>query len=130
MLRIVAIVCLLFSLTVVVRPQSRNRTWLDGRWEGTGYQLDTDTTWTMSLTARGRRFTIEYPSLNCQGTWRLISIDSRRARLRERITRGVEACADGGTVIVERLSGRQIAFRYSYAGARDVSASAILNRKK
>jgi hypothetical protein len=131
MLRTLAAVCLLFSLTVVALPQSRRGgAWLGGRWEGTGYQMDTDSTWTMVLTARGGKFLIEYPSLDCGGEWRLLSIDSRRARFRERITRNREACADRGSVVVERLSGRQVAYRYSHRGASDVSASAILNRKK
>ena len=132
MLRTLAAVCLFFSLTVAALPQSSSRrgAWLGGRWEGTGYQMDTDSTWTMVLTTRGGKFLIEYPSLDCGGEWRLLSINSRRARFRERITRNREACADRGLVVVERLSGRQVAYRYSHRGAADVSASAILNRKK
>jgi hypothetical protein len=126
----VAIVCLLLSLSVVVEAQSRSRTWLNGSWEGTGYQIDSGTTWTMSFRARGRRFSIEYPSLKCSGTWRLVSVNSRRAVFRERITVGMEQCVNQGVVTIERLNGRQIAYRFSYAGATDVSASAILNRKK
>ena len=131
MLRTVAALCLFFSLTVVALPQSGRRgAWLGGRWEGTGYQMDTDSTWTMVLTARGRKFLIEYPSLDCGGEWRLLSINSRRATFREHITRNREACADRGRVVVEKLSRRQVAYRYSHRGASDVSASAILNRKK
>ena len=130
MRRMVAIVCLLLSLSVVVEAQSRSRTWLNGSWEGTGYQIDSGTTWTMSFRARGRRFSIEYPSLKCSGTWRLVSVNSRRAVFRERITVGMEQCVNQGVVTIERLNGRQIAYRFSYAGATDVSASAILNRKK
>lgn len=130
MLKIVATVCLFFSLTFVVHPQSRNRTWLSGSWEGTGYQIDNDETWTMSFKAQGRRFLIEYPSLNCGGEWRLISINSRSARFREKITHGLEQCTNKGLVVIERLSYSQIAFRYSNPGTREVTASAILNRKK
>ena len=129
MRRIVAIVCLFFSLTAVTFPQSRNRAWLYGSWEGTGYQMDTATTWTMNFRAQGKRFSIEYPSLNCRGTWKLISGNSRRAIFRERITTGREACVDKGLVVIERLNGKQIAYRFSYAGTTQVSASAILNRK-
>lgn len=127
-------VCLLLSLSLNVYTQGSRSgggkgSWLKGTWEGTGYQIDTDETWTMRLKAEGRRFLIEYPSLNCGGQWRLVSIDSRRARFRERITFGLEDCVDGGTVVIERLNARQIAFRYSYRGSGEVSASAILNRK-
>jgi hypothetical protein len=126
----VATVCLLFSLTVVVCPQSKSRAWLNGSWEGTGYQMDTNTTWTMSFRARGKRYAIEYPSLNCSGVWRLISINSHRATFRERITVGRESCVDKGLVTIEKLNGRQIAYRFSHAGTSEVSASAILNRKR
>jgi hypothetical protein len=130
MRRLVAIICLFFSLTVAVCPQNRSRAWLNGSWEGTGYQMDTDSTWTMSFKAQGKRFWIEYPSLNCAGTWRLIRVNSRRAIFRERITSGREACVDQGMVTIERLNGRQLAYRFSHAGTTQVSASAILNRKK
>lgn len=130
MRRVVAIACLFFSLTVVVCPQDGSRAWLNGSWEGTGYQMDANTTWTMSFKARGKRYSIEYPSLNCGGTWRLISVNSRRAIFRERITVGRESCVDRGVVTIERLSGNQIAYRFSNAGTSQISASAILNRKK
>lgn len=130
MLRIVATVCLVCSMTLVVLPQSGDRSWLHGTWEGTGYQIDTESTWTMRLSARGNTYHIEYPSLNCGGEWRLLSINASRATFRERITRGREACVDRGSVVIERLSGRQIAFRFSLRGSNEVSSSAILNRKK
>lgn len=131
MLRIVAAVCLLFSMSVVALPQQgRGRAWLAGTWEGTGYQIDTESTWTMRLRAQGKRYWIEYPSLNCGGEWRLVSINAHRARFREQITRGLSECANRGNVVVERLSARQLAYRFSYRGAREVTASAILNRKQ
>jgi len=130
MRKIVALVCLFFSLTVVVCPQGKSRAWLDGSWEGTGYQMDTDTTWTMSFRAHDKSYSIEYPSLKCSGTWQLLRANSRRAIFRERITVGRESCVDQGVVTIVRLKGRQIAYRFSHAGSSQVSASAILNRKK
>jgi hypothetical protein len=126
----VAVVCLFFSLTVAVCPQGKSRAWLNGSWEGTGFQIDTNTTWTMNFRAQGKRYLIEYPSLNCSGTWRLVRVNSRRAIFRERITVGRESCVNQGVVTVERLNSRQLAYRFSYAGTDQVSASAILNRKK
>ena len=130
MRRIAATLCLFFSLTVVVCPQNGSRAWLNGTWEGKGYQFDTDTTWTVNFKARGKRYSIEYPSLNCRGTWRLISVNSQRAMFREHITVGRGECVDQGVVTIERLNGRQIAYRFSYANTDLVSASAILNRKR
>lgn len=130
MRRIVATVCLFFSLTIVVCPQSRNRAWLNGNWEGTGYQMDAGTTWTINFRARGKQFLIEYPSLKCSGTWKLVRVNARRATFRERITVGREACVDQGLVTIERLNSGQLAYRFSYAGTTRTSASAILNRKQ
>jgi hypothetical protein len=132
MFRLIAIFLVLFSIVSVVCPQSRNRStgWLNGTWEGKGYQIDTDETWTMKLRVNGKRSVIEYPSLNCGGTWRRLSIGPTRARLREKITFGLDECTNKGNVVIERLSSRQIAFRYYKPGTRDVSASAILNKKR
>src|SRR5215212_5788544 len=60
--------------------------WLRGEWSGTGYQSDTDTTWAMKLTAKGRSYSVEYPSLECSGSWRLLSLSRARAVFRETIT--------------------------------------------
>jgi hypothetical protein len=132
MLKIVITLVLLVSLTSVVSPQSKTgtRSWLNGTWEGKGYQTDNDETWTMKLTVRGRRYRIEYPTLKCGGRWIPLSIDRSRARFIEKIAFGLQDCVDKGNVVIERLSRRQIAYRFSNHGTREVTASAILNRKK
>lgn len=129
--KIVMVVCLLCSVNVSAYAQGgRGASWLRGTWEGTGYQIDTNETWTMRLKVQGGKYLIEYPSLNCGGEWRLLSINSRRARFREHIRFGLDACVNRGTVVIERLSARQLAYRFSQMGTREVSASAILNRQK
>ena len=132
MQRSLGTVLIILVTTSVVFGQSknRNRAWLNGTWEGTGYQIDTNSTWTMLLTVKGNRYRIEYPSLKCDGRWRPIRISSTTARFREILTSGVDACANNGTVVVQRLSPRQIAFRYTNQGEVDVTSSSILNRKK
>jgi hypothetical protein len=130
MRRLGAVLLALICMASVVRPQSGGGAWLQGKWEGTGHQIDTNTMWTMRLTVRGGRYEIEYPSLNCSGRWRRLSLNSRVAVFRERITTGRSECVDQGRVVIERLNGRQIAYRFSHRGSTDVAASAILNRKK
>ena len=129
MLRTALMVLLALSFTSPISAQNK-RSWLAGTWEGTGYQIDTNETWTMKLTVRGNRYTIEYPSLKCSGRWIRISADARRASFRERIIVGLEECVDRGYVVVERLNPRQIAYRFVNKGERDVTASAILSRKR
>ena len=132
MLKIVAIFVLLVCLTSVVSSQNKKESgrWLNGTWEGTGYQIDNNETWTMKLTVRGKVYKIEYPSLKCGGKWLPLSIDRSRARFIEKITFGLEDCADNGNVVIEKLNRRQIAYRYAKRGTRQVTASAILNRRK
>ncbi len=128
-LKAVAAVCLLFALTSVASAKGKARVWLNGTWEGTGYQIDDNSTWTMSLKVKGRRVLIEYPSLNCGGEWRRLSISSRRGRFRERLDHGIDVCSNEGTVVVERLNATQIIFLYYRKGERKVSSSAVLDRK-
>jgi hypothetical protein len=74
-----ATVLLTLLLSSAISAQPKSKTWIKGTWEGAGYQTDNQSTWTMRLTARGRRFSIDYPSLDCGGRWQLISIGSYRA---------------------------------------------------
>jgi hypothetical protein len=128
MLKTAATFVLLCCMTSAASSQSKNR-WLNGTWEGTGYQTDNNETWTMKLTVRNNRYKIEYPSLKCGGRWIPLSIDGRRAAFIEKITFGLADCVDNGNVVIERLSVRQIAYRFSNRGTRTVTASAILNKK-
>lgn len=131
MRRLAAILLAVICMSSIAHAQKGRRiAWLGGTWEGTGYQIDTNTTWTMRLTARGGKYLIEYPSLNCGGKWRRLSINSRVAAFRERIEVGRGECVDEGRVVIQRLNGRQIAYRFYQRGSSEVSASAILNRKK
>jgi hypothetical protein len=104
--------------------------WLRGEWAGTAYQTDTPGTWEMVLNFRRGGYTAEYPSLECAGRWRLLSLTRTRAVFRETITRGAERCAPRGRVVIERLNARQLGYLYSYQGSKDYVASAILNRRR
>jgi len=120
---------LLLLVFASVSAQTKSNSWLKGTWEGTGYQTDDQTTWAMRLTVRGRRFSIEYPSLTCGGHWQLVSINSYRARFKERLDHGQDKCANNGNVTIQKVSRRQVFFLYSNADTREVTASAVLNRK-
>jgi hypothetical protein len=104
--------------------------WLRGEWAGTGYQVDSGETWAMVLTFGRGSYAAEYPSLECAGRWRLLSVSRTRAVFRETVTRGAEKCAPRGRVVIERLNARQLGYRYSYEGSKEFVASAILNRRR
>ena len=129
MKRFVTVAALLLLSAAVAAGQSSGG-WLRGAWEGTGYQSDTDNTWAMRLTVTRGRYAVEYPSLECAGRWRLLSLSRTRAVFRETITRGAEKCSQGGRVVLQRLNSRQLGYWYSHTKPKQYVASAILNRRR
>jgi hypothetical protein len=130
MIRAFGVVIPLLLAAFAISAQTKSKTWIRGTWEGKGYQIDDQSTWTMRFTAGGGRFAIDYPSLNCGGRWKLITIDASRARFKEILNYGIDKCLNRGTVVVQRLNKRQAVYLYSDAGKREVSASAILKRTR
>ena len=134
MRKTLVVLTLLLLLAFTSAAQGKRRSWLRGSWEGTGYQSDDQSTWPMKLTIRrsksGRRtFSIDYPSLSCGGHWRLLSLSEAAANFREILDHGQDKCSDKGVVLVER-KGAQLIFLYSNQGSREITASAVLNRRK
>ena len=123
---------LLLLLASTASAQSKSQSWLRGSWEGTGYQTDDQSTWSMQVIFKrikgGRRVAlIEYPSLDCGGRWKLLSSAGSKARFRELLNHGQDKCSDKGVVTIEKI-GRQLIFLYSNQGSREITASAVLNR--
>lgn len=129
MKRCAAALVLMILWAAVASGQARGG-WLRGGWEGKGYQADSDSTWAMVLSFGRGAYAVEYPSLECAGRWRLLRVSRTRAVFRETITKGAERCAQGGTVVVERLGARQLGYRYAHRGSKEFTASAILNRRR
>ena len=127
--RILCLAVLVLGFAFTIEAQTKSRSWLRGTLEGTGYQIDDQSTWTMRVTAGRRKVLIDYPSLSCGGSWKLISIDATRARFKEKLDHGQDKCTDNGGVTVLRLSKKQVVFLYRIAGSRDVTASAVLTRE-
>lgn len=131
--RSVILIGLVLLVVTSAASQSSRRPWLRGVWEGTGYQNDDNSTWTMKVTVRrlkdGRRaFLIDYPSLHCGGRWELLSMNQSKATFREVLDHGQDKCSDKGRVTIQR-KGRQLIFLYANEGRREITASAVLNRK-
>lgn len=121
---------LLIGATIASSQTKSRPLRLNGTWEGTGYQIDDKSTWTMVLKARGRSFAIDYPSLSCGGRWRPISIGAARARFVEKLDRGQDKCANNGIMTIQRVNRNQVIFWWSYAGDTEVTASGVLTRKR
>jgi hypothetical protein len=62
-----SLVLLVACVAASAQSKSTAKSWIKGTWEGTGYQTDDKSTWAMVLKASGKRFAIEYPSLDCGG---------------------------------------------------------------
>jgi hypothetical protein len=128
LLRITSLAILVLAFTFTAAAQTKSQTWLRGTWEGTGYQIDDQSTWTMRVTAGRRKVLIEYPSLSCGGKWQLLSINASEARFKERLTRGVDQCTNNGTVTIRRLSNKQVVYLFSNPGTREISSSSVLTK--
>ncbi len=120
---------LLVNGAICAQTKARPTSWLNGTWEGIGYQMDDGSTWTILLKVSRGKYSIEYPSLQCGGQWHRLRLTNWVGQFRETISFGLEDCVNGGRVVIQRLNGRQAAYRFSYRGTNQVSASAILTRK-
>lgn len=110
-------------------PDDTVSNWLDGVWEGQGFQSNTKTTWDVKLTARDGTYTVEYPNIPCQGRWALIEKNSVEAKFVEVFTKDTDRCANNGNVYVGKINDSQISCKYTYPPSRDIIATAILNKK-
>ena len=102
--------------------------WLDGVWEGEGYQSDTKTTWDVRLTVQDGTYAIEYPNIPCQGRWNLIQSNTSGARFVEVINQG-DHCATNSHVMLQKVNDSEISCKYTYANNRAVIATAVLSKK-
>jgi hypothetical protein len=103
--------------------------WLDGVWEGEGYQSDTRTTWAVRLTVQDGMYAIEYPNIPCGGRWTLIDKNSRGASFTEVITRGADRCDNNSHVMIEKVNDSEISCKYTHAQSRVVIATVVLSKK-
>jgi hypothetical protein len=90
--------------------------WMQGTWQGTGYQSGTKSSWAMRLVVTASSYSIQYPSLSCGGYWSLNQTGSGTASFTEHITSGKDKCVDGGSVTVGKLGQNQMQFRWSGNG--------------
>jgi hypothetical protein len=110
-------------------PDDSSPQWLDGRWEGEGYQSDTKTTWAVRLTVRDGSYTIEYPNIPCRGTWALLDKNSGGASFTEVITQGTDLCDNNSHIMLEKINDSEVSLKYTHAAGRVVIATATLSKR-
>ncbi len=119
---------LLLALTTFAQAQDIR--WLQGEWEGVGYQLSNGGTWTMAVNANIANYSIaiRYPSLDCGGVWMIRSSSDCSIELVEDIEYGEDKCLDGGFIVLTRVDANHVAFTYFLVGTRTMDAYATLRR--
>jgi hypothetical protein len=103
--------------------------WVEGVWEGEGFQSDTRTTWAVRLTVHDGTYSIEYPNIPCRGRWNLIDKNSGGASFTEVITQGTNRCANNSHVMLEKVNDSEISCKYTHARSRVVIATVVLSKK-
>ncbi|MCH2046545.1 MAG: hypothetical protein MK212_20685 [Saprospiraceae bacterium] len=110
------IILLLLAPLLLHIPNNRvDISWLDGRWKGLGYQPDgIEKTWSVDLTCNTEKedFTIQYPSLDCSGSWTIVESFENRIVFREKIKKGLDKCVPTGVIIVTRINDNYISYSY------------------
>jgi hypothetical protein len=121
-----------FLLSTIIYGQEVPE-WINGTWQGIGYQAPTNTAWKIDLKydVKSESFSINYPSLNCSGQWELIESENNRLVFVERITTGLDKCDNNVKVIVNYVEGSYISVAYFLPDVYDdVVASAVLKKKQ
>jgi len=103
--------------------------WLDGVWEGEGYQTDTNTTWSVRLTVRDNNFSIEYKDIPCSGSWKIVDQNSSGGTFTEIITKGTTLCVNKSRILLQKVSDTELSLKYSHENTRTVVATATLRKK-
>ncbi len=102
--------------------------WLEGVWEGTGYQKSPKMTWSIKFVAAGNTYVIQYPSLRCVGKWTLVEMGADRATFKETIVNGLDRCSTGGDILIEKISDSQVSYKYTLPVIGEI-ATATLSKK-
>lgn len=103
--------------------------WFEGVWEGMGYQIDGQE-WKVVLRANSKNdIIIQYPDLNCGGSWQLISEGNDVLKFKEHITEGVNNCDQGVDITIKKLSETQIKVTFYLKWySENLIAEAILDK--
>lgn len=115
---IIAILITSFVLTAFTVENNNeirdDLTWLNGNWAGLGYQPSITSPWTIKFFCNVEKkvFTIQYPSLNCQGFWKVDQAEKNRAVFTEQIANGDHTCIMSGTVIVTKVDDNHVSYSY------------------
>ena len=100
--------------TAFVANNREDISWMNGSWKGLGYQPNITMPWEIELACKAakKEFIIRYPTLNCQGYWKISKIEANRIIFQEKIAKGEHDCIPSGKVIVTRVDDKHISYSY------------------
>ena len=117
MRKVIALFVFLLIPACATTPQPVSHVGLEGTWEGSGVQ-DNNTTWTIKVTIAQSNSSIDYPSLNCGGTLKLIDRQRERMEFRESLTYGLSNCVNGGKTVIVKVGANQAKYEWYYANGK------------
>jgi len=109
MKKIIFLLFLIVPVSLMIaqeNPVQKKISWLEGKWEGTGYQIDKQN-WPVSFIHADKKFNISYPSLGCSGWWKISESKKGRVVFIENISVN-NGCDQGDKVVVTRIDDKNI----------------------
>ena len=85
---------------------------LQGVWEGSAYQPNTTSNWTIKTTIANNQASIDYPSLRCGGDLTLLKRTANQMQFRETLTYGKSTCVDNGKTVITQNATNTATFEW------------------
>jgi len=116
--KILVLAFFILALMPIVNAQNKNLDWLHGNWKGIGFQPSgyESSVWEIEFSYNNKtgEAVINYPTLECSGTWKLVKVESNAAIFHEELTSGLDVCENGGKVVVTRVDDNYVSVSYFY----------------
>lgn len=99
----------------------------DGIWEGEGQSVKNDNRWGIILQINGAEANIEYPSLGCRGSLKLLDDCEKSIFFKESIKKG--NCKDQGFVKIRYVSDSTLSYKWWFSNG-DLGGYSLLSKVK
>jgi hypothetical protein len=106
--------------------------WINGKFKGTGYQTDTQSTWTIDLdcNSSNNQYEIKYPSLGCNGYWEFLSSTENSVTFIEKLTSGKLSCLDKTIITLTKVDDDYITYTGYHPESKKMYCFSTLKRVK
>jgi hypothetical protein len=101
---------------------------LEGIWQGSAKQDDLSV-WTIKVTITPERYLIDYPSLNCGGTLKLVQENTDSLVFLEVLTYGLDSCVSHGKTVLIKAAENTLRFYWYHENGGKKGAAGKLIRQ-